>query len=222
MTKRLAAPGMRRLALRAAERKGRVTLRATDVCSRRLCRSSEEITPDRHPPHSAPSDRRSPSRLPRDFYHRTDIAGAHSAAESGWPPRGSTAGRHTASRNGRAISRPAWSRGIDRYLTVATEYLALPTLSALEPPTIPPRKAYETSVAANREHFRRIIGAVDDRLCRATDSSLPARLVNLRWPPRHPRMKFMRSVGPYFPAFTGEGLLLEPTGRPRGTRHRLA
>ncbi len=24
---------------------------------------------DRHPPHSAPSDRRSPSRLPRDFYH---------------------------------------------------------------------------------------------------------------------------------------------------------
>ena len=25
--------------------------------------------PDRHPPHSAPSDRRSPPRLPRDFYH---------------------------------------------------------------------------------------------------------------------------------------------------------
>ena len=25
--------------------------------------------PDRHPPHSAPSNRRSPPRLPRDFYH---------------------------------------------------------------------------------------------------------------------------------------------------------
>ncbi|MDE0295525.1 MAG: hypothetical protein OXI93_15160, partial [Bryobacterales bacterium] len=24
---------------------------------------------DRHPPHSAPSDHRSPPRLPRDFYH---------------------------------------------------------------------------------------------------------------------------------------------------------
>ena len=46
--------------------------------------------------------------------------------------------------------------------------------------------------------------------CRATDSSLPARLVNLRWPPRHRRMKFIRSVGPYFPAFTGRGFCSSP------------
>ena len=37
-------PGTWRLALRAAERKRRVTLWATDICGRRLCRSSEEIT----------------------------------------------------------------------------------------------------------------------------------------------------------------------------------
>ena len=63
------ASGRRHLALRAAKRKRRVTLWATDICGRRVCRSSEEIHPDRHPPHSAPNDRRSPPRLPRDFYH---------------------------------------------------------------------------------------------------------------------------------------------------------
>ena len=41
---RLAVAGTWRRALRAAEREWRVTLWATDICGRRLCRSSEEIT----------------------------------------------------------------------------------------------------------------------------------------------------------------------------------
>ena len=37
-------PGTRRCTLCAVDRKRRVTLWATDICGRRLCRSSEEIT----------------------------------------------------------------------------------------------------------------------------------------------------------------------------------
>ena len=49
----------------------------SDRLGRRLCRSSEEIDPDRRPPHSAPSDRRSPPR----FFLRT----------TGLPPRAARA-----------------------------------------------------------------------------------------------------------------------------------
>ncbi len=47
----------------------RVTLWATAICGRRLCLSSEQISPGHHPPPSSPSDRRSLSRDPRDFHH---------------------------------------------------------------------------------------------------------------------------------------------------------
>ena len=113
---RLAAPEIRRRALHATGRKRRVTLCATDIFvpkavltllptvtglflrsdrlfrsagdrpSRRLCRSSEEIDPDRRPPHFAPSDRRSPPRLPRDFHHgllRPDVLALLAMCELG-------------------------------------------------------------------------------------------------------------------------------------------
>ena len=58
-----------------AERKGRVTLWATDICSRRLCRSLFPSRggdhPDRHPPHFAPRMNRSP---PRFFLRTTDFS----------------------------------------------------------------------------------------------------------------------------------------------------
>ena len=61
----LAASGRRRHALRAAARSpsGDGNLRSS------VLSFVGGDHPDRHPPHSAPSDHRSPPRLPRDFSH---------------------------------------------------------------------------------------------------------------------------------------------------------
>ena len=47
----------------------------SDRLGRRLCRSSEEIDPDRRPPHFAPSNRRSRPRLLRNFHHGLPVLG---------------------------------------------------------------------------------------------------------------------------------------------------
>ena len=104
--------------------------------------------------------------------------------------------------------------GIDRYLMVATEFLAaqrrrhwnLDYSSA---------GAYEASVAANREHFRRIIGAVDDRL--PTDGfELVGTTRQLSLIAKTSTYEIHTIRWPVFPGVHGEGLLLQPTGRPRG------
>ena len=104
--------------------------------------------------------------------------------------------------------------GIDRYLTVATEFLASQRRLHWNSDYSSP-EAYETSVADNREHFRRIIGAVDDRL--------PSDGFELAGTTRQPSLAAKTSAyeihairWPVFSGVHGEGLLLQPTGRPRG------
>ena len=82
------------------------------------------------------------------------------------------------------------------------------------------REAYETSIQANRESFRRIIGVVDPRLPatmeRFGDDDAPAlvaeddafRVYQVRWP--------------VLEGVHGEGLLLEPEGRGARPRRRPA
>lgn len=103
---------------------------------------------------------------------------------------------------------------IDRYLTTATEQAASDRDSHWTP-DYASRAAYESSVQPNRDHFRQIIGAVDDRLASqgfeftgtTKQPSLVAKTATyevhtIRWP--------------VFPGVNGEGLLLNPTGKPRG------
>ncbi len=103
---------------------------------------------------------------------------------------------------------------IDRYLTTATKQAAADR-DRHWTPDYTSRKAYEASVQLNRDHFRQIIGAVDDRLASqgfeftgtTKQPSLVAKTAayevhTIRWP--------------VFPGVNGEGLLLNPTGKPRG------
>ena len=104
--------------------------------------------------------------------------------------------------------------GIDRYLTVATDRAAANRGNHWKRDYSSP-EAYEASIAPNRERFRRIIGVVDTRtrprafelVSTTQQPSLVAKthayeIHTVRWN--------------VLPGVTGEGLLLEPSGTPRG------
>jgi len=103
---------------------------------------------------------------------------------------------------------------IDRYLMTATEHAAAGR-DRHWTPDYASRKAYEASVQPNRDHFRHIIGAVDDRL-----PSQGFELVGTTKQPslvaRNPAYEIHTVRWPVFPGVNGEGLLLQPIEQPRG------
>ena len=74
--------------------------------------------------------------------------------------------------------------------------------------------AYEKSIEPNREHFRKCIGAVDQRLPvnmeRFGDDANPALVAQT------PRYRVFQVRWPVLEGVCGEGLLLEPKGQPNG------
>ena len=102
--------------------------------------------------------------------------------------------------------------GIDRYLTKQTELAAKERATTFKP-DLTSRKAFEQSVAPHRERLRKMIGVVDARvpvtmtkLATVEQASLVAdtslyKVFAVRWT--------------VLPGMHGEGLLLEPSAKPR-------
>ena len=74
-------------------------------------------------------------------------------------------------------------------------------------------EAYSRSVSSNREHFRKIIGAVDARLP-VTALQLDATTTTPALISRMPRYKILAVRWPVFEGVSAEGLLLEPDAAP--------
>jgi dienelactone hydrolase len=102
--------------------------------------------------------------------------------------------------------------GIDRYLTKATEQAAKDRGKYWKP-NFTSAAAFDQSVQANRQHFRKMIGVIDERVPVMMTKLATVEQASLVADTKHYKVFAVRwSV---LPGVNGEGLLLEPTGKPK-------
>lgn len=100
--------------------------------------------------------------------------------------------------------------GLDRFVSRELS-LSLERRQALWKRDFSSRKAYEKSVAANRERFRKIIGVVDPRVA-FHSPALDATLAQPALVAETPAYKVYAVRWPVLPGVDAEGLLLQPRG----------
>ena len=102
--------------------------------------------------------------------------------------------------------------GIDRYLTKATE-LAAKERAKFWKPDFSSAEAFDKSVASNRQRFRKMIGVVDERVPVVMTKIATVEHASLVADTKHYKVFAVRWT--VLPGVNGEGLLLEPTGKPK-------
>ncbi len=103
--------------------------------------------------------------------------------------------------------------GIDRYLTKQTD-LAVKDRAKHWKPDFSSAKAFDQSVQPNRERFRRMIGVIDERIVPVTMTKI-ATVEQASLVADTPHYKVFAVRWSVLPGMNGEGLLLEPTGKPK-------
>lgn len=102
--------------------------------------------------------------------------------------------------------------GISRYLTKQTE-IAAKERSTFWTPDFTSAEAFNKSVAPNRDRLRKMIGVIDERVPVEMTKVATVEQASLVADTKHYKIYAVRwSV---LPGMSGEGLLLEPTGKPK-------